>query len=93
MPDFSKRNWEERAFTIGIGGCVSLRPLTRKYRADRGVGMERSVRPVGTGKTALTLALCRYFRDNYNIGAPPFLVHRLDGLGGLLGIAGDRYHD
>jgi urease accessory protein len=20
MPDFSKRNWEERAFTIGIGG-------------------------------------------------------------------------
>ncbi|BGP35467.1 hypothetical protein JCM10296v2_007305 [Rhodotorula toruloides] len=44
MPDFSKRNWGERAFTIGIGG------------------------PVGTGKTALTLALCRYFRDNYNIG-------------------------
>ncbi|KAM0790484.1 Urease accessory protein 7 [Microbotryomycetes sp. NB124-2] len=44
MPDFSKRNWQERAFTIGIGG------------------------PVGSGKTALTLALCKAFRDTHNIG-------------------------
>ena len=26
-------------------------------------------RPVGSGKTALTLALCRYFRDTHNIGS------------------------
>ncbi|ORY46232.1 hypothetical protein BCR35DRAFT_33866 [Leucosporidium creatinivorum] len=44
LPDFSARNWEERGFTIGIGG------------------------PVGSGKTALTLALCKAFRDHYNIG-------------------------
>ncbi|KAK4047436.1 hypothetical protein OIO90_006181 [Microbotryomycetes sp. JL221] len=44
MPDFSNRNWNERAFTIGIGG------------------------PVGSGKTALTLALCKAFRDSHNIG-------------------------
>ncbi|ODN82996.1 urease accessory protein UreG [Cryptococcus amylolentus CBS 6039] len=45
MPDYSGRNWEERAFTIGIGG------------------------PVGSGKTALLLALCRGFREKYNIAA------------------------
>jgi Ni2+-binding GTPase involved in maturation of urease and hydrogenase len=45
MPDYSGRDWEERAFTIGIGG------------------------PVGSGKTALLLALCRALRDEYNIGA------------------------
>jgi urease accessory protein len=44
MPDYSGRDWEERAFTIGIGG------------------------PVGSGKTALLLALCRAMRDEYNIG-------------------------
>jgi len=27
------------------------------------------VRPVGSGKTALLLALCRALRDDYNIGA------------------------
>ncbi|KAG9046777.1 hypothetical protein FS837_003649 [Tulasnella sp. UAMH 9824] len=43
MPDYSNRNWEERGFTIGIGG------------------------PVGSGKTALTLALCQKLRDTYNI--------------------------
>ncbi|KAG8955944.1 hypothetical protein FRC04_006392 [Tulasnella sp. 424] len=43
MPDYSGRNWEERGFTIGIGG------------------------PVGSGKTALTLALCQKLRDSYNI--------------------------
>lgn len=35
LPDFSKRNWKERCFTVGLGG------------------------PVGSGKTALLLALCR----------------------------------
>ncbi|KAJ9094044.1 hypothetical protein QFC21_006145 [Naganishia friedmannii] len=45
MPDYSGRDWEERAFTIGIGG------------------------PVGSGKTALLLALCRAMRDEYNIAA------------------------
>lgn len=45
MPDYSGRDWRERAFTIGIGG------------------------PVGSGKTALLLALCRGLRDDYNIAA------------------------
>ncbi|MBW0559930.1 hypothetical protein O181_099645 [Austropuccinia psidii MF-1] len=44
LPDFSKRDWNERAFTVGIGG------------------------PVGSGKTALTLALCEKLRDRYNLG-------------------------
>lgn len=43
MPDYSGRNWEERGFTVGIGG------------------------PVGSGKTALTLALCQRLRKEYNI--------------------------
>jgi urease accessory protein len=43
LPDYSARNFKERAFTIGIGG------------------------PVGSGKTALTLALCGKLRDKYNI--------------------------
>ncbi|KAK7466465.1 hypothetical protein VKT23_005186 [Stygiomarasmius scandens] len=43
LPDYSSRNFEERGFTIGIGG------------------------PVGSGKTALTLALCRKLRKEYNI--------------------------
>ncbi|TDL13464.1 urease accessory protein UreG [Rickenella mellea] len=43
MPDYSGRNFEERGFTIGIGG------------------------PVGSGKTALTLTLCRRLRNEYNI--------------------------
>ena len=37
------RDFDQRAFTVGIGG------------------------PVGTGKTALLLSLCRALRDNYNI--------------------------
>ncbi|KDQ62254.1 hypothetical protein JAAARDRAFT_122093 [Jaapia argillacea MUCL 33604] len=43
LPDYSGRNFEERGFTIGIGG------------------------PVGSGKTALTLALCQALRSKYNI--------------------------
>ncbi|ORY20754.1 P-loop containing nucleoside triphosphate hydrolase protein [Naematelia encephala] len=45
MPDYTGRDWTERAFTIGIGG------------------------PVGSGKTALLLALCRALRDSHNIAA------------------------
>lgn len=29
MPDYSGRNWTERAFTVGIGGCVFMMPMTR----------------------------------------------------------------
>ncbi|KAG9096492.1 hypothetical protein FRC06_008599 [Ceratobasidium sp. 370] len=43
MPDYTGRDWNERGFTVGIGG------------------------PVGSGKTALTLALCQKLRDRYNI--------------------------
>ncbi|KAK3733373.1 hypothetical protein RRG08_004800 [Elysia crispata] len=42
MPTF-RQDWQQRAFTVGIGG------------------------PVGSGKTATVLALCRYFRDKCNI--------------------------
>jgi len=38
-----KRDWKERAFTVGIGG------------------------PVGSGKTALVLSLCKHLRDKYSI--------------------------
>ncbi|KIK95806.1 hypothetical protein PAXRUDRAFT_826658 [Paxillus rubicundulus Ve08.2h10] len=43
LPDYTCRNFEERGFTIGIGG------------------------PVGSGKTALVLALCKRLRGEYNI--------------------------
>jgi urease accessory protein len=45
MPLIEGRDWNDRAFTIGIGG------------------------PVGSGKTALMLALSRALRDEYNIAA------------------------
>ncbi|KAL4070023.1 P-loop containing nucleoside triphosphate hydrolase protein [Scleroderma yunnanense] len=43
LPDYSARNFEDRGFTVGIGG------------------------PVGSGKTALTLTLCKRLRKEYNI--------------------------
>ncbi|KAK3943540.1 putative urease accessory protein ureG-like protein [Diplogelasinospora grovesii] len=45
MPIVEGRNWDERAFTVGIGG------------------------PVGSGKTALMLALCLALRERYSIAA------------------------
>lgn len=45
MPIIDGRDWNERAFTVGIGG------------------------PVGSGKTALMLALCLALREKYSIGA------------------------
>ncbi|KAJ1656947.1 hypothetical protein IWQ61_003569 [Dispira simplex] len=42
-PAYHHRDWQERAFTVGIGG------------------------PVGSGKTALMLALCQKLNPNYNI--------------------------
>ncbi|KAK3314933.1 CobW/HypB/UreG, nucleotide-binding domain-containing protein [Apodospora peruviana] len=45
MPIIEGRVWEDRAFTIGIGG------------------------PVGSGKTALMLALCLALREKYSIAA------------------------
>ncbi|KAJ4297642.1 hypothetical protein N0V90_005536 [Kalmusia sp. IMI 367209] len=45
MPIIEGRNWEERAFTVGIGG------------------------PVGSGKTALMLALCKALRTRFSIAA------------------------
>lgn len=44
LPYLDKRDFNERAFTVGIGG------------------------PVGSGKTALVLALCRILHPKYNIG-------------------------
>ncbi|KAI9027861.1 urease accessory protein UreG [Hyaloraphidium curvatum] len=43
LPEYRGRDWDERAFTVGIGG------------------------PVGSGKTALMLALCQALRDKFNI--------------------------
>lgn len=45
MPITEGRDWDERAFTIGIGG------------------------PVGSGKTALMLALCLALREKYSLAA------------------------
>ncbi|KAJ3094100.1 hypothetical protein HK100_006275 [Physocladia obscura] len=44
-PLFGRRDWGERAFTVGIGG------------------------PVGSGKTALMLALCRALHASHNVAA------------------------
>lgn len=43
VPNYSKRDWKERTFTVGLGG------------------------PVGSGKTALLLALCRKLRDRMSL--------------------------
>ncbi|KAG0204344.1 hypothetical protein BGX28_003699 [Mortierella sp. GBA30] len=43
LPVYDNRDWEERAFTVGIGG------------------------PVGSGKTALMLELCRRLSKDYSL--------------------------
>ncbi|KAF9437264.1 hypothetical protein BGZ76_001429 [Entomortierella beljakovae] len=43
LPAYDNRDWEERAFTVGIGG------------------------PVGSGKTALMLELCRRLSKTYSL--------------------------
>ena len=76
MPDFSNRDFEERAFTIGIGGLVCLassEQMNDSYDADI---RSRCYSPVGSGKTALLLALCRAFRDEFNIGKSGSHHHR-----------------
>lgn len=74
MPNFSGRNWTERGFTIGIGGLVW--PISRpQLPAAIHLPSQSAYSPVGSGKTALTLALCRHFRDSHNIGpypSPPY---------------------
>jgi hypothetical protein len=55
-PIMSKRDWSERAFTVGIGGYVE--------DVDSGL---TDIRPVGSGKTALMLQLCRKLRNTYSI--------------------------
>ncbi len=42
--EWDRRDWRQRAFTVGIGG------------------------PVGSGKTALVLQLCRKLREHHSIG-------------------------
>ena len=42
---YGGRDWEERAFTVGLGG------------------------PVGSGKTALMLALCKRLRNRMSVAA------------------------
>lgn len=43
IPDYSKRDFKERTFTVGLGG------------------------PVGSGKSALLLALCKKLRDQLSL--------------------------
>lgn len=67
MPDWSGRDFKDRGFTVGIGGWAF--PPFDEYlvQVDKRFG---TFRPVGSGKTALTLALCRALRDKYNLGKP-----------------------
>jgi urease accessory protein len=60
LPDFTGRDWKSRGFTIGS----SCYPRSWKVSLlSLGIGG-----PVGSGKSALTLALCEKFRDTHNIG-------------------------
>ncbi|KAL9609226.1 MAG: hypothetical protein Q9167_005980 [Letrouitia subvulpina] len=54
MPLTAGRDWNERAFTVGIGANKKTSFRTR---------------PVGSGKTALMLKLCLALRDEYSIAA------------------------
>ncbi len=63
LPEYRSRNFEERGFTVGIGGYVPSHP-----NLPVPLLLNDHSRPVGSGKTALTLALCRLLRTEYNIG-------------------------
>ena len=84
MPDYASRNFEERGFTVGIGGCVvsgrhssdPRRPKMSTFPVLTQIFLTFD-RPVGSGKTALTLALCQKLRKEYNIGAGPSLLRAL----------------
>lgn len=67
MPDFTGRDWTERAFTIGIGGCARSIVSSCSRIAAENWPIRRTDRPVGSGKTALTLALCEHLRDRYSL--------------------------
>lgn len=81
MPLIEGRDWKERAFTIGIGGLVLSVPLffclsLQASKQAAGVANKRRAfrltvapRPVGSGKTALMLALSLALRDEYSIAA------------------------
>jgi urease accessory protein len=63
MPEYTSRNFEERGFTVGIGGYANIACSDSSSSHIHAI-----TSPVGSGKTALTLALCRLFRTQYNIG-------------------------
>ena len=81
MPDYAGRNFEERGFTIGIGGYARSPSFHHLQIASTRVPPQALTtctafhRPVGSGKTALTLALCQKLRAAYNIGAVLILLH------------------
>lgn len=66
MPIIEGRDWRERAFTVGIGGYVPLHsgPVTSDHHTK-----DSPCSPVGSGKTALMLALCHALRDKHSIAA------------------------
>ena len=71
MPIVEGRDFKERAFTIGIGGYVHFGsyslPLCVKKKSSQTNCSHHS--PVGSGKTALMLALCLALREKYSIAA------------------------
>lgn len=92
MPIIEGRNWEERAFTVGIGGYVILSrpfytstppypspPTPNSQQLSRRIHGAHNLEsteqdadphsPVGSGKTALMLALCKALRARFSIAA------------------------
>lgn len=66
MPIVEGRDWNERAFTIGIGGYVSLNTPSPTSTLRQPL---TTYSPVGSGKTALMLALCLDLRELYSVAA------------------------
>lgn len=66
MPIVQGRNWSDRAFTVGIGGYGSS-PCS--LAAFHPMLILSITSPVGSGKTALMLALCIALREEYEIAA------------------------